>query len=1173
VSAAAARKPADPGQIARRRQTRASKPQVSSWVSASAGTGKTFVLTQRVLRLLLSRAAPSGILCLTFTKAAAAEMTNRIAEKLGDWALMDNATLRKDLKTITGQVPTKAEIAWARTLFATCLDVPGGMRIQTIHAFCQALLKRFPLEAGLPPHFQVIEEGDQRALLDQVRNQVLAEAAPGAGRYAAELARLTTVGGPDDLTSLLGDFLKHRGRLRDHLESEHLVAQAVTALYANAGFDEADSEDTMRAEACADGAFDRDGLTAAAKALATGSSTDAAKGQLIAEWLALPDAAARAKNLEDYDDAFLTGKLEAQKRLATQGAAKQFPDLIDIMATEAGRLEAVWGRIKGLQIVQRSAALARLGAAVHQRYEAEKARRAVLDFDDLILKAEELLTRRAATEWVLFKLDGGIEHILVDEAQDTSPDQWRLVDAIAREFFAGAGAERRPVDENLPPPPRTIFAVGDAKQSIFSFQGADPAVFDQVRGAFGAQVSTANETWDPVDLDVSFRSVQTVLDAVDQTFADGPAQAGVADGNIPLRHTAWRQMQSGMVEVWPVIAPVDRPPPERWTTPETDTDTLSTNEMLARRIAGQVRRWLDGEACLVWDQAAEPPVQRPARASDIMILVRRRTDLVDALIRSLKAANIDVTGSDRMALVDQLAVQDLIALADFLLLPEDDLTLATVLKGPLFGFDDDHLFALAHERGKASLWSRLQAAPAPFDVAADALRSLLAKADYVPPYELLKEVLGGETERSGRARFWSRLGPDALEPMEELLNLALRYQRDHPPSLQGFLHWVRRQEVTVKRDMESVPDAVRIMTVHGSKGLQAPIVILPDTTSLPQTPERFLWPGASTPAAGTRPDGLPLINPSKEDADPATAALKDAANEAQRREYNRLLYVGMTRAEDALIVCGARGKEKINSLCWHELVATGLRRLDGVTEIERDGFDAPVLRYGAPGAPATTGSAISSDNADALALLDSLKRRPDPEARPPAPLAPSRPEEAEPPVFGPFDSTPDRFRRGALIHQMLQHLPDIPAADRMRVATQFLSRPGHGLARADQQEMVHETLGVLDLPAAKQLFGPGSIAEAPITGLIGETVISGQIDRLAIGDDRIALVDFKTNRPPPADVTSTPIVYLRQMAAYRALLARLYPDRSIDCFLLWTAVPRLMHLEPDLLDPHSPEAA
>ncbi len=1164
--------PDDPGAVAQRRQTRASRPQVSSWVSASAGTGKTFVLTQRVLRLLLSRAPPSSILCLTFTKAAAAEMTNRIAQKLGYWALMDIAALREDLKTVIGQEPTAAEITRARTLFASWLDEPGGMRIQTIHAFCQALLKRFPLETGIPPHFQVIEEGDQRFLLDQARDQVLAAAAPGAGRYSADLARLTTVGGPNDLTSYLGDFLSYRGHLRDHLQDGRRVAQAIVALYADAGFDRAASEDALRAKACREAAFDRDNLAAAVAALATGKITDADKARIIADWLQLPDAASRAQHLDGYCRAFLTARFETQTRLATQGAIQKLPDLIGIMSTEAMRLEAVWDRIRALRVVERSAALARLGAAVHQRYEREKGRRAVLDFDDLILKAQDLLTRRAATEWVLFKLDGAIDHILVDEAQDTSPDQWYLVEAIAREFFAGTGVEGKPAEEEQPPLPRTVFAVGDIKQSIYSFQGADPVVFDHMRGTFGTQVKTAKETWDPVDLDVSFRSVQTVLDVVDQTFAQGPARAGVADGNAPLRHTAWRQNQQGLVEVWPVIAPVDRPLPERWTSPETDTDTLSTTEVLARQIAGQIRCWLDGNPCLVWDRSLDTPVRRPARASDIMILVRRRTALVDAMIRSLKANEIDVAGSDRMALVDQLAVQDLLALADFLLLPEDDLTLATVLKGPLFGLDDDDLFTLAHGRGKASLWSRLQAAPAPYQTAADALRSLLTKTDFVQPYELLKGILAGASEPSGRELFWSRLGPDALEPLDELLNLALKYQQDHPPSLQGFLHWVRRRDVAVKRDMESVSDAVRIMTVHGSKGLQTPIVILPDTTSLPHKPIRFLWPSTDAPGAPARVTGLPLINPSQDDADKATAKMKEAASEAQRREYNRLLYVAMTRAEDALIVCGARGKRGIDSNCWHELVEVGLKRLDGTIKIERAGFDEPVLQYGRSGDAASPKGDSDADNADAASLLASLKFHPKPAEQPLTTMTPSRIIDTEPAVSGPFDTGQDRFRRGILIHQMLQNLPDIPPADRLRVATRFLSRPGHGLPKKQQHEMARETLAVLDLPDAALLFGPGSIAETPIAGRIGDVVISGQIDRLAIMSERIALVDYKTNSLPPDDVASTPSAYLRQMAAYRALLARLYPDRVIESFLLWTATPYLMRLDDDILDPHAPAA-
>ncbi|MDE0256539.1 MAG: double-strand break repair helicase AddA, partial [Rhodospirillaceae bacterium] len=927
--------PPDPKRVAERAQSRASKPEVSSWVGASAGTGKTHVLTRRVLRLLLNGAAPARILCLTFTKAAAAEMIDRIAARLGRWALMDRAALRRDLKEITGRAPVAAETARARTLFATCLDVPGGMRIQTIHAFCQALLKRFPLEAGVPPHFRVIEEGDQRALLNGVRDGILAGAEPGRGPYSGDLALLTPLGGPDDLTALLGDFLGERGRLRDLLKDEAAVSGAVRRLYDAAGFDTGASPAALDAEACAEGAFDRDGLKQAARALESGSPTDAGKAEEIAGWLAAGDAA-RTEGLDDYAAAFLTGEHQPRARLATKGAVGKMPDILDVMGQEAARLAALFDRKKALAVVQRSAALARLGAAVHQGYEAEKRRRAVLDFDDLILKAEDLLTRKAATEWVLYKLDGGIDHILVDEAQDTSPQQWRLVEAIAQEFFAGKGVEPTPAEDGLPRPPRTVFAVGDIKQSIFSFQGADPIVFDRVRENFRDRVRAAGEDWSPVDLDVSFRSVRQVLDAVDSSFAEGPAGDGVVGEGATLRHTAWRQGQGGMVELWPVIAPDAPAEPEVWTPPEIDAEAASTTEELAHRIARQVRAWLDGSAGMVWDRSGSEPVQRAPRAGDIMILVRRRDALVEALIRALKDAAVPVAGTDRMVLTEQLAVMDVLAVADFLLLPEDDLTLATVLKGPLFGFDDDRLFDLAHGRGRASLWSRLQAADDDASrEAAKTLSGLLATVDYTPPYELLKAILTGAApptpqpplqpapqptpQPTGRARFWGRLGPDAIEPLEELLNLALAFQRDHPPSLQHFLHWLRRREVETRRDMESVPDAVRIMTVHGAKGLQAPIVILPDTIRVPKRADRLLWPAADAGAAGAI-GGLPPIAPSDADADSRTMGFKDDAREAGRQEYNRLLYVAMTRAQDALIVCGSRGPRKIDDDCWHTLV-------------------------------------------------------------------------------------------------------------------------------------------------------------------------------------------------------------------------------------------------------------
>ena len=1154
----------DPEEIARRAQATASDPAVSSWTSASAGTGKTYVLARRVLRLLLNGVLPARILCITFTRAAAAEMTNRIARQLSTWALMDDNALYDNLSEMIGRGPNKDETTRARTLFATCLDAPTGMRIQTIHSFCQALLKRFPIEAGAPPHFQVIEETDQRALLDRVRNKVLADAGPDAGRFTPELGLLAPLGGSDELTNLLGEFLKHRGRLRNLLKDEATVAAAIRRLYREAGFSDGVSEVALVTDACAEGQVDREGLIRAVEALENGSKTDINRAVQIAAWLATGEAA-RPAGLDAYARVFLTGQHQPLARLATRKVVEAMPDILDILTCEADRLADLYNCRKRLRIVERSAALARLGAAVHQQYEAEKNRRAVLDFDDLILKAETLLTHEVENEWVLYKLDGGIDHILVDEAQDTSPQQWRLVEAIAREFFAGAGVQRVQAEDNLSS--RTVFAVGDAKQSIFSFQGADPVAFDRVRQQFGEQVTTAGENWSPVDLGVSFRSVQHMLDAVDNTFAKGSVADDIIEDGAVLTHTAQRQGQTGMVELWPVIAPAPSEPPAPWTIPEVALDTTSPTEQLARWLARQVRDWLDGPAGLVWDRTVDPPVRRTARAGDIMILVRRRNELVDALIRALKEEAIEVSGADRMTLIEQLAVMDMLAIADFLLLPEDDLTLATVLKGPLFGFNDDQLFDLAYERGKVSLWSRLQAAHDPESkAAAKALSRLLAMVDYTAPYELLKAILTGDGAPTGRERFWARLGPDAIEPLEELLNLALSYQQDHPPSLQEFLDWLRRSDMVIKRDMESVTDAVRIMTVHGAKGLQAPIVILPDTTRIPKKADKFLWPSLS---GNEESDILPLITPSNEDVDTWTADLKAAALKAQRQEYNRLLYVAMTRAEDALIVCGSRGGRGIDGDCWHTLVEQGLRRLNA-TEIPDEDFDAPILRYGnivmledRSGEP--PGTSISD-----LTVDPALLAPPAPEARRSRSLAPSRPAEDDPAMFIPFHDDAERFRRGQIIHRLLQYLPGAPTGQRDRMAIQFLTRSDDSLTEVEKRRIVAETCAVLDLPEARFLFGPESIAEAPITGVVGETVISGQIDRLAIGERTVSIVDYKTNQSPPEEAAVTPPAYLRQMAAYRILIRRLYPGCSVECFLLWTVVPWLMRIEDSLLDLYEP---
>jgi ATP-dependent helicase/nuclease subunit A len=1121
-------------------QRAAADPAASAWVAAHAGSGKTRVLIDRVTRLLLGGTRPGAILCLTFTKAAAAEMANRLYKRLGEWSILPDAELGRVLTELLGAAPDDETRLRARRLFARVLDAEGRLRIQTIHAFCEALLKRFPLEASVPPHFAVADEGTAQELLDEARARLLVDAGRDE-QLAAALDHVVASIDEGGFQEVMAELVTGRRRLHRFLGDNGNDAEvAIDAVRRRLGV----AADATRGGVIAANiaTLPTADLKRAAEALDQGSTTDVERAAAIRAWLTAPD---RAGRIDDWFRVFLTSESAPRKTLITKGAQKADPGALNVLLAEQARVLDLREALNALGVAEATAALVRLGKALLDRYTEEKSRQALLDYDDLILLTRELLTERSASPWVLYKLDGGLDHILVDEAQDTSPEQWEVIGALAEEFFAGTGARELV---------RTVFAVGDAKQSIFSFQGADPAAFAEMRGHFAQHVAEAAQEFRPVDLAVSFRSAQAVLDAVDAIFRQPEARDGVVDGDASLDHIAHRAGAAGLVELWPVVTAPEEDDADPWDAPLDYVGESSPPVTLARRIVDTVKGWLrDGERLASRG--------REIRAGDILILVRRRDAFFQEIVRLLKQADVPVAGADRMVLADQIAVMDLLALGDFALLPGDDLNLATVLKGPLFGLDDDDLFALCYQR-RGSLWQVLRARAAENDKwrhAADALAALLARADYTPPFEFYSAVLDGD----GRRRFLARLGTEASDPIDEFLALALSYERQHPPSLQGFLAWFARGGAEVKRDMEQGRDEVRVMTVHGAKGLEADIVFLPDTCGAPtgRNDQRILWHDDVPP--------LPLWPVRASDDCALSADARAEARAAREREYRRLLYVATTRARDRLYICGWHRTGPPDGT-WYQLAASALRAMQGIEEFTLPWGDTG-LRY----ATAQTGK--PSDDAAWPPCIEAetppawLDRAAPPEPAPPRPLAPSRPVTAEPAVRSPLgDDDGHRFRRGRLVHRLLQTLPELPAPEREGAARRFLARASLGLADAEQDEIARETLRVLTMADCAALFGPDALVEAPLAGIVGDRAIVGQVDRLLITDDTVTVVDYKTNRPPPATEDDVAPVYLRQMAAYRALLRGIYPGRPVRSLLLWTDGPRLMALSDGLLDAHAP---
>jgi ATP-dependent helicase/nuclease subunit A len=1138
---------------ATRVQADAAQPSVSAWVSANAGTGKTHVLTNRIVRLLLSGVRPGHILCLTYTKASAAEMANRLARLLGKWAVMDDDTLKEDYRQQTGVPLDHADLARVRRMFAEVADTTDGPNIRTIHSFCESLLGRFPLEAGIAPHFKVMDERTaaelRREARDRVLNATTEKPDSAAARAMDHLAGLLDESGFDDLMTSL-DFA--RGRLNRLFRDYQGTAGLAAATRRKLGLG---PEDDRAAVILGGPAPDDTALRQAAQALSGGKKTDKDRADLMAPWLAADDTG-RVTAFDDYSRAFLTQKRTPLARVATQDVEKQAPGTQAVLEAEQARVAAIDEKLRALAIADNTAALMDLAAALADAYAELKDSRALMDYDDLILKTANLLRHSpGAVAWVHYKLDGGIAHILIDEAQDTAPPQWEILKSLADEFFSGEGAWDMGRQG-----PRTVFAVGDEKQSIYSFQGAEPARFEETRAHFAEKARAAGlggslET--SQEMSVSFRSVTPVLEAVDNTFQPEDLRASLSSLGRVVRHHVDRAGDGGRVEIWPPVKPEEEDQPDAWDAPVDRPGPRAPVVQVAQNIAQTVADWIAGGEMLVSQG-------RPITAGDILILVRKRGRFMEEMVRQLKQRNIPVAGTDRMVLTEQMAVMDLMALGRFVLLPEDDLTLATVLKGPLFGFnDDDDLTPLCHGR-RGTLWSELRGRKGERDTwrtAAETLTDLLAGADAAPPYEFFAHILG---PLRGQEKFLRHLGPDAADPIDEFMALALQFEREHAPSLERFLHWAEAGKTEIKRDLDQAAGHVRVMTVHGAKGLEAPVVFLPDTCQGGGRgkPIGLLWDDGD----GITDSGAVYWPGRKDDDCTATAALRAGVEAAREAEERRLLYVAMTRARDRLYVTGWDGKQKRPEGCWYALIRAGMARAGAVT-VAADGTDEEdsglVLDW-----PQT--APVEAKMPDAAKQPEAppawLFTPPTAEPDPPRPLAPSRPEDS-PPAASPLGSDDGaRFKRGLIVHKLLESLPDLAPEDRAPAAQRYLARPGHDLDDRQQAEIVAETLALLGDPALAPLFGPGSRAEVPLVAQAGERVISARIDRLLVTDTEVLIADFKTNRPPPERIEDVHPGYIAQMAGYRRALMDLYPNRPVRCALIWTMGARLMPLPDAILD-------
>mgnify|MGYP001296052269 CR=1 FL=1 len=1145
----------DPRAEATRRQGLASDPAVSAWVSANAGSGKTHVLARRVIRLLLAGTPPARILCLTYTKAAAANMANRVLDILAAWVGLSDADLDAALLATAGTRPTPELRARARRLFAAALETPGGLKIQTIHAFCGGLLHRFPFEAEVAAGFSELDDTGRAALFARIRAALVVEAAadPEAPLGAA-LARLMTEMSDFAIDRMLEAAIGARARI---LALGPSAAARRAQVAARLDIDPGASSARVGAEILESCFLPRTEWPGIADEIArSDKKTDQDRANALRAAFA---AGTDAEALAAYRDVFFKKDQtpRSDKDLVTKAVAEAFPDLHAGLIAERDRLAALDDELRAALVLERTEAALMLGAELCRRYARDKAVRGLLDFDDLIARAVALLERVPAS-FVHYKLDQGIDHVLVDEAQDTSPEQWKVVRGLTDDFFSGAGARAGVT--------RTIFVVGDEKQSIFSFQGADPRAFGEMRALFAGRAGA--EGFRRVELPHSFRSAPGVLEAVDTVFRPPAAHAGLSLDAVAPAHAAIRADAPALVEIWPTVTPEPRDPVDDWRRPLDAVPADDPANGLARRIAGFIRAGIEAGLAM--------PARggRAMQAGDVLVLVRRRGKVFEAVIRALKELKdprIAVAGADRLVVTGHIAALDLMALGDALVSPDDDLALACVLKSPLFGFTDDDLIALCPNRG-GRLLSALAAAPGRPAAAAARLARWRRDALALRPFDFYARILGRD---GGRAAILARLGPEAADVLDEFMTLARTYEQTEAASLAGFLAALRAGAAETRRDMDSGRNEVRVMTVHGAKGLEAPVVILADTVDVPRPRTEGGFVGL-----GTEPAVPVLALRQGEDPLALTAARAEAATR-EMAEYRRLLYVALTRAEDALIVCGAEqrlpGKDKPHARaegCWYDLVGDALG--PDLSPAPALGFAGEVLRW-AKGAGVGAGAGIGAAMAQAASPAEAataLAPLP-PSAPPPRRLRPSAAhgvasQERAGPAAGPAESL-SPLMRGDLVHRLLAALPEVPEAARAGLAGRLLAFAAPGIGEPERAGVLAEAMGVLGHAPCAELFGAGSRAEVPVIGRLvaadGNLVeVSGRLDRLMVAGDRVILIDFKTDRVPPETPQAIAAGYVDQLALYGALLRRIYPRKQLEARLVFTRGPRVFTLEPQVLE-------
>ena len=1114
-------------------------PAHNATVHASAGTGKTWLLVTRIIRLLLDAARPDSIMAITFTRKAAAEMQERLTERLRELMRADDAGLDALLKQC-GIDPDPECRQQARRLYEQHLFNPYPLRTTTFHAFCQELLQRFPLEAGIPPGFEISES---TAMLEQQAWDALfmqATRQPDSALARALEQLIGMCGGLSNTRSALLSFLAHRsdwwaytkGQANGTAWAQRKLARLFGVSPEEdplAGF----PDDTQRAR-----------LAEFAELLGRNTATDRKSQALLNQALEAPLTA--AERFAIIKDVFLTKQQQPRKRKAAPAQRKRLGEADEQRLLElheefvSGLLDRL-DRLARINSMRTSSAWYSAGVRLLEHFQRIKREQRLLDFSDLEWQACELLNRSAHAYWVQYKLDKRIDHLLVDEFQDTNPTQWRLLLPLLEELAAGA-------DERA----RTVFLVGDEKQSIYRFRRANPALLATASDWLTSRLQARR-----YPLDKSRRSARAIIDCVNRVFGSGLLNERISPYTP---HATWLEDLYGRAELLPLAGTrADEP-----AAPATGTG-LRNPLLQPRQVAQDLRHYREGEAIAaqirrLTDERTLIGAEGSAREldyGDIMILVRQRTHVM-AYERALRDAGIPYLGAGRGTLLQNIEIRDLEALLNILISPYDNLALAQVLRCPVFGVADDDLMRLA-AMDSGTWYERLAQVPAAHSPGLAAAYRLLNSwrelAGQVPVHDLLDRIYHeGEVLQRYASAFPPALRPRVHANLTRFIELALEVDSGRYPSLSRFLYQLER----LRRQEQDQPDEgtqeqadnnrVRLMTIHAAKGLESAVVFLADATA-GHSPHNAYEALIEWPAAADRPRHF-LLCGRKTDQDSLTARLLEQQAAEDLREDANLLYVALTRARQFLFITGSASAKNPDA-SWYELIRSAL--LDAGS---RTDATPPALESGRrPGAAAAR---------PAPARVASVDPRLAERIQVPAPyrlIAPSRLVTAATDMPGAVDGR----RRGSALHLMLDRL----SRPQGGTAAQSLAGLASTLDRhADDPELLawwQEAQDVHADPRFAHLFDPSRYDrawnEVPIQYLLGEHLVYGIIDRLVVSGDSVLVIDYKTHQSASADsVAELAMDYREQMRLYAQGVAALWPGHPIRPCLLFTACKALVDM-------------